>query len=144
MEGKRGQHTNSKQLGKCLKGDFDFSLPFFQGLALLAPLCAAPQPFPVPEHQAGSPWAQAKQVALDARSTLPKLAPKPSTCLSAWLFPHVYCSSASLPCQQGVYCCASKTGAVGHAFHPVAACWINGAGVCARFPSSLSISCSTL
>lgn len=42
MEGRRGQHTKSKWLGKCLKGDFDFLLPFLglscAGFSLHAPL----------------------------------------------------------------------------------------------------------
>lgn len=42
MEGRRGQHTSSEWLGKCLKGDFDFLLPFLGlscvGFSLHTPL----------------------------------------------------------------------------------------------------------
>lgn len=133
MEGRRGQHTNFKQLGKCLKGDFVFFLPFFffQSLALLAPLCADPQPLCVPwAHQAHSLWTLSRRVVLGVRSPLTEWGLNPSRCLWLCCYPPHLCSAAVLLCWQGAYCCASRTGAIGHAFHPVAACWSNGADVC--------------
>lgn len=101
VEGRRGQHTNFKQLGKCLKGDFVFFLPFFffQSLALLAPLCADPQPLCVPwAHQAHSLWTLSRRVVLGVRSPLTEWALNPSRCLLALLLPPppVFCSSASV------------------------------------------------
>lgn len=44
--------------------------------------------------------------------------PYTSRCLLVWLLPCNYDSSASPAYWQGVYCCASRTGIVGRAFHP--------------------------
>lgn len=72
---------------------------FFQSLALLAPLCADPQPLCVPwAHQAHSLWTLSRRVVLGVRSPLTEWALNPSRCLLALLLPPppVFCSSASV------------------------------------------------
>lgn len=149
MEGRRGQHTNFKQLGKCLKGDFVFFLPFFSELSsahrIGSSVCRCSTPLcphghtrhTAPGHSPGR-WYWVSEVHF--QNGLLILLGAFWLCCS----PHP-CSAAVLLCWQGVYCCASRTGAVGHAFHPVAACWSNGADVCVCAcsppPSLYPVSC---
>lgn len=117
-------NTLTEWLGKCLKGDFDFLLPFLGlscvGFSLHTPLN------PVSHRGTGQ---RVEWVVLGAKVHA-KTSPYTSRCLLVWLLPCKYYSSTPA-CWEGVRCRTSRIGIVGRAFHPVVACWINGADLCA-------------